>query len=167
MKRDWYVLHTKPRCEKKVALYLQRYGFFCHLPTYVKIRKVQRRKVRRVMPLFPGYVFSRLLPEERILMLQTNYIVNTISVLYPRRLIHQLRQINKVGKKNPAELRVKAKEFKEGDYVRVVTGPFRGTEGYLAHDGSGTHLCMNVSVLGTSVMMQISPEDVEKMAPPS
>ena len=166
MKRDWYVLHTKPRCEKKVALYLEKYKCFFHLPTYVKIRKVQRRKVRRTLPLFPGYVFSRLSPDERVLILKTNHIVHTIYVPHPRRMIHQLRQINRV-RRSDAELRVKAKEFKEGDYVRVVTGPFRGTEGYLAHDGSGTHLCMNVSVLGTSVMMQISPDDVEKKDPPS
>ena len=31
-KRDWYVLHVKPRTEKKVAKYLAFYRFFCHLP---------------------------------------------------------------------------------------------------------------------------------------
>ena len=86
-RRSWFVLHVKPRTEKKVVTYLKRYRCFAHLPVYVKITKVQRRKVRRELPLFPGYVFTRLSPDERITMLQTNLLVNTIFVPRPRDLI--------------------------------------------------------------------------------
>ena len=82
----WYVLHVKPRTEKKVVEYLRSYGYFRHLPVYTKITKVQRRKVRRELPLFPGYVFTKLFPDERIKMLQTNLLVNTIKVLEPRKM---------------------------------------------------------------------------------
>ena len=94
-RRRWYVLHVKPRAEKKVALHLKAYGFFCHLPTFERVRKVQRRKVRTEIPVFPGYVFTRLLPDERIAVLRTNLVVKTIFVKYPRTMIHQLRQIAK------------------------------------------------------------------------
>ena len=42
--RDWFVLHVKPRTEKKVVTYLQRYRCFAHLPVYVKVTKIQRRR---------------------------------------------------------------------------------------------------------------------------
>ena len=100
MKRDWYVLHVKPRTEKKVARFLVEYGYFCHLPVYVKVTKVQRRKVRRELPLFPGYVFTRLLPEERLKMLQTNLLVRTIEIPNPRQAIHQLRQVKNASRRN-------------------------------------------------------------------
>ena len=84
----WYVLHVKPRTEKKVMLYLGRYRCFRYLPVVVKVTKVQRRKVRRECPVFPGYVFTRLSPEERVEMLKTNLIVRTITVTNPRQMIH-------------------------------------------------------------------------------
>ena len=38
--RSWYVLHVKPRTEKRVMLYLERYRCFRYLPLLVKITKV-------------------------------------------------------------------------------------------------------------------------------
>ena len=161
MKRDWYVLHVKPRTEKKVAKYLDLYGYFRHLPVYIKVTKVQRRKVRRELPLFPGYVFTRLLPEERIKMLQTNLLVHAIPVAQPRRMIHQLRQIAHAARGQP-EMRP-AHPFKAGDYVRIVYGPMRGTEGYVKRDGPHATLCLNVDMLGMAVEMSVSPADIEKV----
>ena len=160
VRRTWYVLHVKPRTEKKVVEYLRIYGYFRHLPVYTKITKVQRRKVRRELPLFPGYVFTKLFPDERIKMLQTNLLVNTIKVLEPRKMIHQLRQISRAGKKCP-EMRP-AHGFKAGDYVRVKYGPLRGTEGYVKREGAHATLCLNVEILGAAVEISISPDDIEK-----
>ena len=159
--RIWYVLHVKPRCEKKVFRWLEILRCFRHLPLYEKIRKVQRRKIRRELPLFPGYVFSRLTPEERLVMYRTDRLVSAIVIKKPRETIHQLRQIRRASR-GGAQLRAMAKVFKEGDLVRVVSGPFRGTEGRLVRDGAGTALCLNVTVLGASALMKISPDDVEK-----
>jgi len=161
MKRDWYVLHVKPRTEKKVAQYLDLYGYFRHLPVYIKVTKVQRRKVRRELPLFPGYVFTRLLPEERIKMLQTNLLVHTILVAQPRKMIHQLRQIAHAARGQP-EMRP-VHPFKAGDYVRIMYGPMRGTEGYVKRDGPHATLCLNVDMLGMAVEMSVSPADIEKV----
>jgi transcription antitermination factor NusG len=163
MRRTWYVLHVKPRTEKKVALYLSKYGFFYHLPLYVKVTKVQRRKVRRELPVFPGYVFTRLLPEERLKMLQTNLLVRTIEIPNPRQAIHQLRQVKNASRRTPEQLRTMSSVFAAGDYVRVTTGPLRGTEGYVKYDGGRASLCLNVEILGQSVEVAISPEDVEKV----
>ena len=159
-KRIWYVLHVKPRTEKKVSTILATYGFFRHLPTYTKTVKVQRRKVRRELPLFPGYVFTRLLPEERLQVLKTNLIVRTIFVDNPRRLVHQLRQIAHAGRKSAAMKPVNP--YKTGDLVRVVSGPLRGTEGYVKRTGAEATICLNVEILGAAVEVSISPEDVER-----
>ena len=159
-RRTWYVLHVKPRTEKKVVEFLKHYGCFYHLPLYIKVSKVQRRKVKRELPLFPGYVFTKLFPDERIKMLQTNLIVHTITVLKPREMIHQLRQISRAGRSSP-EMRP-AHQFKTGDYVRVKYGPLRGTEGYIRREGAHATLCLNVEILGASVEVSISPDDIEK-----
>ncbi len=158
-KRDWFVLHVKPRTEKKVVDFLKVYGYFRHLPVYIKVRKVQRRKVKTEMPLFPGYVFTKLYPDERIRMLKTNLIVHTIHVGNPREMVHQLRQIARAGKAAPQMRPVHP--FKEGDYVRIKYGPMRGTEGYFKREGAKASICLNVEILGQAVEMEVSSEDVE------
>ena len=159
-RRTWYVLHVKPRTEKKVMDYLQRYGYFRYLPVYLKITKVQRRKVRRELPLFPGYVFTKLFPDERVKMLQTNLLVRTIDVPEPRKMIHQLRQISHASRAQP-EMRP-VHPFKIGDPVRVKYGPLRGTEGYVKREGAHATLCLNVEILGAAVEISISADDIEK-----
>jgi transcription antitermination factor NusG len=158
--RSWYVLHVKPRTEKKAVVYLERYRCFRYLPVFVKVVKVQRRKVRREIPVFPGYVFTRLSPEERVEMLKTNLIVRTISVSNPRAMIHQLRQVEHATK-STSEIR-RVNPFKAGDYVRVKLGPMRGMEGYVRREGPNATICLNVEILGAAVELSISPEDVEK-----
>ena len=159
-KRDWYVLHVKPRTEKKLAKIMAVYRYFCHLPLYVKITKVQRRKVRRELPVFPGYLFTKLFADERVEMLKTNLVVRTISVQDPRRMIHQLRQIANVSKGILNEIHT-TKVFKKGEYVRITSGPFRGTEGYVKRIGRDSKLCLNVDILGTAIEVAVSPVDIE------
>ena len=159
-RRIWYVLHVKPRTEKKVMEFLRAYRLFGHLPLYTKITKVQRRKVVRELPIFPGYVFTRLFPDERLKMLQTNLLVSTIEVFEPRKMIHQLRQIARAGKSRP-EMR-QTHPFKTGDYVRIKYGPLRGTEGYVKREGAHATLCLNVEILGAAIEISVSPDDIEK-----
>jgi len=161
-RKSWFVLHVKPRTEKKVMLYLARYGCFRYLPLVLKVTKVQRRKVRRSVPVFPGYVFSRMSPEERIEMLRTNLIVSTIYVTRPREMIHQLRQVEHAAKHAPPDMR-RTQLFKQGDFVRVTAGPLRGTEGYVRREGSSAKICLNVEILGAAVELSVSPEDLEKV----
>ena len=161
-RKSWFVLHVKPRTEKKVMLYLARYGCFRYLPLVLKVTKVQRRKVRRSVPVFPGYVFSRMSPEERIEMLRTNLIVSTIYVTRPREMIHQLRQVEHAAKHAPPDMR-RTQLFKQGDFVRVTAGPLRVTEGYVRREGSSAKICLNVEILGAAVELSVSPEDLEKV----
>ena len=160
LRRKWYVLHVKPRTEKKLVDYLARHRLWRYLPLYRKIARRQRRKVVTEVPLFPGYVFSRLNADERIVALKSNFIVRTLNVPDPREMIHQLRQISRAGRAEP-EMRP-VHPFKMGDYVRVKYGPLRGTEGYVKREGADATLCLNVEILGAAVEVSISPEDIEK-----
>jgi transcription antitermination factor NusG len=163
----WYAIHVKPRTEKKVIEWLAHYRCWRHLPLYVKVRKVQRRKVRRYLPLFPGYVFARLPWEKRRLMLQTNLLVRTIPIRDAKLTIHQLRQISRVSKKAGPEMKKLAQTFKAGEYVRVKFGPFMGTEGYVKREGAQTTLVLNVEILGSSVEVLVLPDNLERIDPAS
>lgn len=155
----FYVLHVKPRSEQKVFKFLEVYGAFRYLPTYVKERRVQRRKVRVTLPLFPGYVFTRLDGENRLKMLKTNLLVQMIEIPDPRRVIHELRQIRRAS--NLAPLIPAERLFKSGDKVKVCRGAFFGLEGFVSK--AEKLLYLNLEILGRSVSVSIDPSDCEKL----
>ena len=161
MSRTWYVLHVKPRTEKAVNDRLAVLRVFHYLPLLRKETKVQRRKVVRFLPVFPGYVFTRLSPEERMAILRTQHIVRTIEVTDPRRMIHQLRQIEHASRL-PTDLKL-VESFAEGEYVKVVSGPLRGLEGQVKRVGAQTSLILTVDILGRALEASVAPGDLEKM----
>ena len=162
--RTWYVLHVKPRTEKKVFDFLRVLGTFRYLPLYKKVTKVQRRKVTRYLPMFPGYVFARLDPEQRERVYGTQHVVQMITVANPRQMVHQLRQIAHAGR-IPEEL-TPVTEFSAGEYVRVKAGPFMGIEGYVQRKANATTLVLVIDILGQAVEVKLSPSDLEKHVGP-
>ena len=158
--RTWYVLHVKPRTEKRVNEFLSSLRVFHYLPLVRKESKVQRRKVVRHLPVFPGYVFTRLFPEERVRVLRTQQVVRTIAVTNPRRMIHQLRQVEHAGRLQ-ADLRP-AESFAAGEYVKVVSGPLRGVEGRVRRVGHATSIVLTVDILGQALEATVNPLDIEK-----
>ena len=157
-RRTWYVLHVKPRTEKKTDGFLAGLGVFHYVPLLRKVTKVQRRKVVRYLPAFPGYVFTRLLPDERIAVLKTRQVVRTIEVPRPREMIRQLRQVRRAGRA-PVDLRV-AESFEQGELVRVVSGPLRGVEGQVVRRGAAMTLVLSVDILGRALEASVDPTDL-------
>ena len=160
-RRTWYVLHVKPRTEKKVLDHLRIIGVFRYVPFFKKVTKVQRKKITRHLPLFPGYVFTKLYPDERLTILKTQHVVRTIVVENPRRMIHQLRQIAHAGKM-PVEIRP-VTNFTPGEYVRMKTGPFMGLEGCVQRKANAVSLVLMLEILGQAVEVTVDPLDLEKI----
>jgi transcription antitermination factor NusG len=161
MKQCWYVLHVKPRTEKKTAQWLKVCRLWHYLALYKKTVRLQRRKVTRLLPVFPGYVFVRMDPRDRIRVLKSNLIVRTIAVDRPREMIHQLRQIKNAGRTG-REIRV-VERFSEGEKVRIKSGPFYGVEGYVKEDRGGVSVILNIEILGQAVAVSLSPAEVESL----
>lgn len=159
--RTWYVLHVKPRTEKLVDEYLSALRVFHYLPVFKKVSKVQRRRVVRYLPMFPGYVFTRLFPDERRRMLETHLIVHAIEVSQPRRMIHQLRQIRRAVML-PVDLKL-VQNFVAGEYVRVVSGPLCGVEGQVIRHGAESKLILSVDILGRALEASVLPTDIQKL----
>lgn len=64
MERIWYVIRTKPRQEDVARLNYEQQGFITYLPKILAVTR-HARKVRQVTrPLFPGYIFLYLSPDE-------------------------------------------------------------------------------------------------------
>ena len=160
-RRAWYVLHVKPRAEKKVDDFLAALRVFHYLPLLRKETRVQRRKVVRFLPVFPGYVFTRLSQEERAQVFGTRNIVRTISVAQPRLMIHQLRQVEH-ARRLPVDLRL-VESFSEGEYVKVVSGPLCGLEGQVRRVGNSATIVLSVDILGRAIEASVDLRDIKHL----
>ena len=160
-RRTWYVLHVKPRAEKKVDDFLAALRVFHYLPLLRKETRVQRRKVVRFLPVFPGYVFTRLSQEERAQVFGTRNIVRTISVAQPRLMIHQLRQVEH-ARRLPVDLRL-VESFSEGEYVKVVSGPLCGLEGQVRRVGNSATIVLSVDILGRAIEASVDLRDIKHL----
>ena len=61
----WFVAHTRPRREKKLVDFCAREGLYTTLPLYRTVHKYRGKTVSFEKPLFPNYVFLRLVMEKR------------------------------------------------------------------------------------------------------
>ncbi|WP_145247036.1 transcription termination/antitermination NusG family protein [Aeoliella mucimassa] len=75
--RTWWLLHAKPRQEKRLADELRRLDVPHYLPA-TKSKAITRGKPRYSwMPLFSGYLFLWSNEAQRLSALQTNRIVHS------------------------------------------------------------------------------------------
>src|SRR5687768_6537253 len=89
----WFVAHTRPRCEKKLADYCEREGIYTTLPTYKSVKKYPGKVVTFEKPLFANYLFLRLHQEQRKTVYQSDYVANLLDVPDQREFEEQLGDI--------------------------------------------------------------------------
>ena len=56
---NWYAIHTRSNCEKRISSLLAETGIESYLPAFQEIRQWRDRKKVLDVPIFPGYVFAR------------------------------------------------------------------------------------------------------------
>ncbi|MEO7049924.1 MAG: transcription termination/antitermination NusG family protein, partial [Ferruginibacter sp.] len=78
MKKTWYAVYTKSRCEKKVASLLakKKVEHYCPLNRVVKQWSDRRKLVFE--PLFTSYVFVKATDAEMATIRQTNDVINFV-----------------------------------------------------------------------------------------
>jgi transcription antitermination factor NusG len=80
-KPSWFAIQTRPKYEKKVVSDLQEKGIDVFLPTYSSKRQWSDRQKVVHSPVFPGYVFVRLVPVagNRVPILRTNGVTGFVG----------------------------------------------------------------------------------------
>ncbi len=77
----WFAIQTRPRWEKNASILLEGKGYELFLPLYNCRRRWSDRIKEIELPLFPGYLFCRLSPQERILpLLTTPGVVGLVGI---------------------------------------------------------------------------------------
>ncbi len=155
----WVVLHVKPRCEKKLAEHCVQHRVSYYLPLREEVKIYQRRKVAVQKPLFPGYLFTSLDDESRLLLQKTNNILRILEPGNTRELLHELAQVRRALEIDP---KLEAfRGLKRGTNVRIRGGPFMGVEGTVASFKGTAKVCLNVQLIGQAVVVEVDREFLE------
>ncbi|MBX2887517.1 MAG: UpxY family transcription antiterminator [Ferruginibacter sp.] len=76
--KEWYVVYTLPRWEKKVAANLTELGYENYCPLNKVVRKWSDRKKMVMEPLFKGYVFVKVAEAAKWDIRKVNGIINFV-----------------------------------------------------------------------------------------
>lgn len=157
----WKIIFVKPRVEKKVATYCRLYKIPHYLPLREKERVVQRRRIKVLLPLFPGYMFVKLDAAQRLSLLQTNLLVRILEPASSVGLLRNLVMVRQALRINPA-LEAE-KPLARGRLVRIIDGPFRGIEGRVARLAGTFKVVLNIDMIGQAVSVTAAVAQVEPL----
>ena len=154
----WFALHVRPRSEKAIATAVQQKGFEEFLPLYECRRAWSDRTKWVKLPLFPGYLFCRLNPHDRLSLLTIPGVLHIVTagnipVVIDESEIMAIRMVTASG------LQVEPFPFlKIGERIRLEHGPLAGLEGHLVEVRNQSRLVVSVSVLKRSVAVEVARE---------
>jgi transcription antitermination factor NusG len=155
----WYVAHTRPRCEKKLAWYCEQEGFEVSLPC-IKSKKVYgRKKVEFEKPLFPGYVFFKGEPTVCRWVTGCEYTANVLTVFDQITFAQQLNDI--LAALESGTLVLGASKLCPGRNVRIVRGPLTGFSGTVTQVANQVTVVLNLDFIGQGAAVVVDLANVE------
>ena len=156
---DWWVAHTKSRNEKALAHDLVQKNISYFLPMSWKIYHQHGRKTKTLLPLFGGYLFFCGNENQRVEVLRTNRVANTIEVKSPSALVDELVRIEKAILSG-AHLEPHP-YIKTGQKCRVKSGPLLGIEGIAENIKGISRLVLQIDILGQAASVEIDTDLIE------
>lgn len=159
----WFAVHTRSKCEKKVASQLDDLQIKCFLPIVQEIRSWSDRRKVIDQPLFPGYVFVRIPSEDRVRVsvLRTTGVVGFVGVQgqgipIPDPEIENIQAL--LSSRVPFE---PYPFLCVGQKVRIRGGYLEGVEGILAAKNSDWSVVISINLIQRSLAVQVSGFDLE------
>ena len=155
----WFVCHTKPRCEKKFSALLKAEGFEHYLPLVTSVKRYGKSTKRFTKPLFPGYVFARVVIEAKSRIYEQDLLARAIPVEHETKFLRQLEDVRTIVASG-LELTVRPL-MKRGTRVRVSSGPLWGLEGVVDDPANPQGIILSVDVLQQGLLVKMPLESLE------
>ncbi|OGW74567.1 MAG: hypothetical protein A3J72_07615 [Nitrospirae bacterium RIFCSPHIGHO2_02_FULL_40_19] len=161
----WYAVHVKSRHEFKVLERLTGSGVETFLPVVERLSRWKDRNKLIDFPLFPGYLFVHIhkVYDNILSVLKIPGVVRFLGIIpgepqpVPEEQIVSLRKLVESKKDiDPYPY------LKEGEMVRIKSGPLAGIEGVLVEKYGQHMLVLSVDVLQQGAAVKIAASDVEK-----
>jgi transcription antitermination factor NusG len=156
----WYAIWTRSRHEKIVRDQLLEKHVDVFLPTIGRWSRWKDRKKRIDWPLFPGYCFARFDVDERLPILKCDGVVQIVGA---DGVPSPIPEIEVEGIRTLVESQLAYDPcplIREGEMVKVVSGPLKGVIGRLVRKGAHARLVLSVDLIGQAVSVEVDAADV-------
>ena len=160
---QWFALVVKPRHEKVVDGALRTKGMESFLPLYSERRRWKDRYTDVILPLFPGYVFSRFDARSRSLILGTPGVFDIVRcgkepAAIPDEEIAALQIAVSSGQATEPW-----PHLVPGELVLLDGGPLAGLVGKVLKLKNSMKLVLSVGLLNRSIVVEIEREWVRPL----
>lgn len=160
LQKQWHVIYTRSRAEKKVQEELSLKNIESFLPLQKKLRQWKDRKKWIEMPLMSGYCFVNISRKEYDMVLQSTNVVSYVrfegkAAVIPERQIDTLKQMLK---QYDFEVNVTNESFAPGKKVEVIDGPMIGLQGELVKAWGKNKFIIRFNQISSVVSVEIPAE---------
>lgn len=151
----WYAVRVRSNFERVTSAHLRERGYEEFSPSYPVKRQWSDRTKTVEQFLFPGYVFARLRPHNRLLILTSPGVVGLVGLgKSPTPIPDQ--EIDNIRKMLDSGLLMKPWPFLEvGQRILIERGPLAGVEGILEEVKGKFRLVASISLLHRSVSAEV------------
>lgn len=155
------VCHTKPRCEKKFSALLTAEKVEHYLPLIESVKRYGTQTKRFTKPLFAGYVFAKVVLENKARIYQQDLLARVIPVVDEAKLLRQMEDVRTLVASG-LELTLRPL-IQRGTRVRVTSGPLWGLEGVVDDPANPQGIIVAVDVLQQGLHVRMSLENLEPL----
>jgi transcription antitermination factor NusG len=162
---QWFAVCTVPRHEKRVALFLAQRQVEHYLPLYPASHRWKNGCTAQLeLPLFPGYLFVRIGPQQRIPVLGLPGVISFVGTRggpseLNEREIETLRSGLHLQRAEPFP------QLAIGERVRIKRGPLSGMAGVMVRNAAGVRVVLTVELLRQSIAVEVALQDVDPAEP--
>ena len=155
MLMNWYVIYTKPRCEKKVESKLLSIGINAYCPTRPEIRFWSDRKKKIDVPILPSMILVNLKEKDINKVFKISSVVRYMFWLGKRAVVRQseIDILKKYLNGGYNFANSKLSEFRIGD--RIGLPSFNNEKGIVSRV-SNNNIWIYLNSIGYSVKLKLA-----------
>lgn len=155
---NWYALHVRSQCERRVRDGLVQRSIETYLPIYSERTRWSDRAKDAERVLFPGYLFGRFDLELRRKVVEITGVVRILGIgldpaVIPEAEIEQVRRVVDSGVSV-----IPVHYLVAGQKVRVERGALEGVEGIVVRIRNSLRVVVSVELLGRSVAAELDAD---------
>jgi transcription antitermination factor NusG len=156
----WFAVRVRSNHERLAIAHLRERGYEEFAPCYKSERRWSDRKKQIDQFLFPGYIFCRFDPGERLPILTAPGVVDVVGFgKVPEPIPHD--EIERVRRMVESGLLVTPYPYVQlGQAVLIERGPLAGVEGILAEVKGKLRLVVSINLLQRSVSADVDRHSV-------
>ena len=143
--KQWYVLRVSYGRAEKANELLKAKGIETHLPRHTTYKGVNGKRIKQRLPLLPNFLFAKTTLSVLEQFLKSSPDLNFITFYYdhfnkkpdgknpplvvPKESMDNFIKLTSIDDEHILLIDKVNGTYKQGDYVRIIDGPFKGIEG--------------------------------------